>query len=41
MYIIGSSYTLLNNQYGEEIDSFDDVIRFNRAQLKVLKERWY
>jgi hypothetical protein len=32
--VIGSSYTLLNNQYGEEIDSFDDVIRFNRAPIK-------
>jgi hypothetical protein len=32
--VIGSSYTLLNNEYGEEIDSFDDVIRFNRAPIK-------
>ncbi len=29
--IIGSSAKMLQNKAGEEIDSFDDVIRFNRA----------
>lgn len=36
--VIGSSYTLLENKYGEEIDSFDDVIRFNRAPIEGYEE---
>ena len=29
--IVGSSATLLEKEYGKEIDSFTDVLRFNRA----------
>lgn len=29
--IIGSSANLLNEEFGAEIDSFDEVVRFNRA----------
>ena len=29
--IVGSSSTLLNHSLGESIDSFDEVVRFNRA----------
>ena len=32
--LVGSSGNLLNNSYGKEIDSFVDVIRFNRAPTK-------
>ena len=31
--IVGSSKNLLNSTYGEEINQFDDVIRFNRAPV--------
>lgn len=32
--IVGSSANLLDTEYGDLIDSFDDVIRFNRAIVK-------
>jgi len=31
--IVGSSKNLLDSTYGEEIDLYDDVIRFNRAPI--------
>ena len=36
--VVGSSYTLLENKYGDEIDTFDDVIRFNRAPIEGYEE---
>ncbi len=32
--IVGSSSSLLENEYGKEIDAFDEVVRFNRAPTK-------
>ena len=34
--LVGSSESLLNN-FGELIDSYENIIRFNRAQLKIMK----
>jgi hypothetical protein len=31
--VVGSSASLLNNEYGELIDSFTDVARFNRSPV--------
>ena len=35
MAIIGSSGNLLNENHGELIDSYDNIIRFNRAKFQI------
>ena len=32
--VVGSSASLLKNKYGEEIDNYKEVFRFNRAPIK-------
>ena len=36
--IVASSINLLDNKYGKEIDTFDDVVRFNRAPTDGFEE---